>query len=59
MIEEEKEEERPCAHLSCECTVLDDEEFCSPHCETADEDEEICGCGHGVCLSGKVGRANA
>jgi hypothetical protein len=56
----DEEEEKPCGHLSCECTVLADEEFCSPHCETAAEDDEvICGCGHAVCLAGKVGSANA
>jgi hypothetical protein len=57
MVDEELE--KPCAHLACECTVMGDEEYCSPHCETAPDDEISCGCGHAVCLAGKVGSATA
>jgi hypothetical protein len=57
MVDEELE--KPCAHLVCECTVIEDEEYCSPHCETASDDEIACGCGHAACLAGKVGSANA
>lgn len=58
-FDDDFEEIKPCAHMSCECTVLEDEEFCSPHCETASEEEEVCGCGHAVCLTGRVGSATA
>jgi hypothetical protein len=55
----DKELEKPCAHLVCECTVMGDEEYCSPHCETAPDDEISCSCGHAVCLAGKIGSATA
>jgi hypothetical protein len=57
MVDDELE--KPCAHLTCECTVMEDEEYCSPHCEAAPDDEITCGCGHAACLSGKVGSATA
>jgi hypothetical protein len=52
-------EDNQCAHPSCECTVPQDEQYCSPHCETAPEAEIACGCGHSACLAGKMGSATA
>ncbi len=57
MIDEEQE--KPCAHLSCDCTVLEEEEYCSPHCQIAPDDEVVCSCGHSACLAGKIGTATA
>ncbi len=41
-----------CGHEICVCTVGDDEEYCSEHCEDAvDQDitEIACDCGHSGC----------
>jgi hypothetical protein len=55
----DQREEKQCANLSCDCPVPQDEEYCSPHCETAPEAEITCGCGHAACLTSKVGTATA
>ena len=41
-----------CAHEGCVCAVRDDEEYCSPQCEAAEEQdvtEIACNCGHPGC----------
>lgn len=41
-----------CEHNICDCTVGDDEDYCSPQCETADAEdltEMKCDCGHSGC----------
>ncbi len=41
-----------CAHDACRCAVGDDEEYCSPQCEAADEGDVTgiaCDCGHPGC----------
>jgi hypothetical protein len=43
--------ENQCTHPGCNCTVAENEKWCSPHCETA-PDEIMCGCGHAVCEAG-------
>ena len=43
--------ENQCAHPSCNCTVEQDEKWCSPHCEGAPQ-EVVCGCGHAECEAG-------
>ncbi|HZS08751.1 MAG TPA: hypothetical protein VFD58_28205 [Blastocatellia bacterium] len=52
-------EQHRCAHPGCDCIVPEDDEYCSPHCDTAPEAEVTCGCGHAACLTGKVGSATA
>jgi hypothetical protein len=45
-------ENKKCGHEGCMCAVRDGEEFCSPHCENADDSdmtEILCGCGHPGC----------
>ena len=44
--------DHPCAHPGCNCTVVEEEKWCRPHCETAPEFEAICGCGHEKCVAG-------
>ncbi len=42
-----------CGHDRCICLTTDDEEYCSPHCEeAADQDltEISCDCGHPGCV---------
>lgn len=51
-----REAEKPCAHIACSCTV-EEEGFCSTHCESAATDSESaatdgtepCSCGHVEC----------
>lgn len=46
------EDDNKCAHEACVCMVIDDEEYCSEHCEdAADQDiiEISCDCGHSAC----------
>lgn len=41
-----------CAHEMCDCLVSEDVDYCSDHCEDADEQDltEIkCDCGHAAC----------
>jgi hypothetical protein len=41
-----------CAHEMCDCMVNDDADYCSDHCEKADDQDitEIkCDCGHSAC----------
>ncbi|HET9371467.1 MAG TPA: hypothetical protein VFO19_14505 [Vicinamibacterales bacterium] len=43
---------KKCAHPACNCMVHDDTfgEFCSAHCQEADDMPEIrCECGHPEC----------
>lgn len=45
-------EENTCQHEICGCHVGDDDEYCSPHCESAAEQELTemkCECGHAGC----------
>jgi hypothetical protein len=46
------DERNQCEHDNCSCAVGDDEEYCSPQCEAA-EDQDItaikCDCGHTGC----------
>jgi len=45
-------EQKPkkCAHPACQCTVSDDDEYCSQQCEDAGDEVEIsCDCGHPGC----------
>jgi hypothetical protein len=43
-----------CQHGNCSCTVADGGKYCSPHCETMKDSQEIaCECGHPRC-SGEV-----
>jgi hypothetical protein len=43
-----------CEHENCSCTVTDGGDYCSPHCETMKDSQEIaCECGHSGC-SGEV-----
>jgi hypothetical protein len=46
-----EQEQKQCAHPGCNCTVAQDEKWCSPHCETAPT-EALCGCGHTQCVAG-------
>lgn len=55
----ERNEEKRCAHPSCECAVSQDNDYCSPHCETAPDTEGTCSCGHAACLAGKMGSVGA
>lgn len=46
-------DENKCAHEACRCAVGEDEEYCSPQCEAADEGEVTgiaCECGHSGCV---------
>jgi hypothetical protein len=46
------DENNKCAHEGCACAVRDDEEYCSPQCEAAAEQdvtEIACNCGHPGC----------
>lgn len=46
------DENSRCGHEGCNCMVSGDEEFCSPHCEDADDQditEIACDCGHPGC----------
>lgn len=41
-----------CGHDPCSCAVGDDEDYCSPQCESAAEDDVTaikCDCGHTGC----------
>ncbi|CAN5205411.1 hypothetical protein BH10ACI1_BH10ACI1_15870 [soil metagenome] len=45
-------DENKCGHSACMCGVGDDNEYCSPQCESAGEEdvtEIACGCGHPNC----------
>lgn len=47
------DEDNRCAHDACNCAVGDDEEYCSPQCEAADEGGVTaisCECGHPGCV---------
>lgn len=46
------DEVNKCEHDGCTCPVRDDEEYCSPQCEAADEGDVtgiVCECGHSGC----------
>ncbi len=41
-----------CAHEMCNCMVTGDDDYCSEHCEDAEDqdmDEISCDCGHPGC----------
>ena len=41
-----------CAHDICDCIVGDDADYCSDHCEDADDEDMVeisCDCGHPGC----------
>ena len=43
---------RICVHPACSCRLdpLGDlSEYCSTHCESADDSHQSCGCGHDDC----------
>lgn len=46
------ENNKKCAHAGCLCLTTGDAEYCSPHCEDA-EDQDLteisCDCGHPGC----------
>ena len=46
------DENNKCGHEACVCTVGNDDEYCSPLCEAAGEEditEIACDCGHSGC----------
>ncbi len=46
------EEDNKCAHDMCSCMVSGDDDYCSEHCEDAEDqdmDEISCDCGHPGC----------
>lgn len=46
-------DDNKCGHENCSCRVRDDEEYCSPQCEAAAEEEITaikCDCGHTGCV---------
>ena len=46
------DENNKCGHEACVCTVGNDDEYCSPVCEAAGEEditEIACDCGHSNC----------
>ncbi len=46
------EDDNKCAHNACSCTVTNDEDYCSEHCEDAEDQDIIeikCDCGHSAC----------
>lgn len=48
MAEEKKK--KKCEHPSCNCTVAEDEKYCSEYCANARDVLEIgCGCEHPEC----------
>lgn len=45
-------ETEKCEHELCNCVVVEDDEYCSPQCESmAEQDltEMKCDCGHATC----------
>lgn len=47
------EDDFVCAHEMCSCTVGEEDDYCSDHCEDAvDQDivEIKCDCGHPACV---------
>ncbi|MGC2237688.1 MAG: hypothetical protein WA584_16110 [Pyrinomonadaceae bacterium] len=45
-------DENKCGHEICVCTVSGDDEYCSEHCEDAEDQdmtEIACDCGHSGC----------
>lgn len=46
------DENNRCGHEMCGCAVGEDEEYCSPQCEAAGEEDMTdiaCNCGHPGC----------
>ena len=47
-----EDDNNKCAHEMCNCMVTGDDDYCSEHCEEA-EDQDIaeisCDCGHSGC----------
>lgn len=46
------DEDNKCGHEMCSCMVNEDDEYCSPQCEAAGEEEVTaikCDCGHAEC----------
>jgi hypothetical protein len=45
-------DDNKCAHDACVCMVTDDSDYCSEHCEDADDQDLVeisCDCGHPAC----------
>ncbi len=45
-------DDNKCGHEICVCTVSGDSEYCSEHCENAEDQdmtEIACDCGHSCC----------
>ena len=46
------DDDNTCGHDICTCAVAEDQEYCSDHCEDADEQDIVeirCDCGHSTC----------
>jgi hypothetical protein len=51
----DKKNEKVCDHAGCTCPVADDADYCSLHCEEADNagiTEIACECSHAGCSGG-------
>jgi hypothetical protein len=41
---------KKCAHPACNCTVGEDDKYCTQYCKDAGDEVEIaCDCGHPAC----------
>jgi hypothetical protein len=46
------DESKKCAHSMCECTVSENEKYCSSYCKDAQDEKETeiqCDCKHPAC----------
>jgi hypothetical protein len=47
-----KDEKKPCAHPSCNCTVEKGKKYCSDYCHDARDTMELsCNCRHPECMA--------
>jgi hypothetical protein len=47
-----EDDNNKCAHSACNCMVVDNQKYCSDHCEDADDQDIVeitCDCGHAAC----------
>ena len=45
----DKTNQKECAHPNCSCPAQAGQEYCSPKCAAAADDEMSCDCGHSGC----------